>query len=84
LIFKILFFCLHFNENRKLKLITNENHFLEKLYLMLRFLKTLFKKLEKNEKKYVISDEKKYTFSKKNPWLNPKDNFGKLEKGKTY
>ena len=29
---------------------------------------------KKEKKKYVISD--------KNPWLNPKDNFGKLEKGK--
>jgi|TARA_B100000900_G_scaffold78151_1_gene62593 hypothetical protein len=29
---------------------------------------------EKNEKKYVISE--------KNIWLNPKDNFGKLEEGK--
>ena len=26
--------------------------------------------------------EKKYIISEKNPWLNPKDNFGKLEKGK--
>ena len=26
--------------------------------------------------------EKKYLISKKNPWLNPKDNFGKLERGK--
>jgi hypothetical protein len=26
--------------------------------------------------------EKKYLISKKNPWLNPKDIFGKLERGK--
>ena len=27
-------------------------------------------------------EKKKYVISEKNPWLNPKDNFGKLEKGK--
>jgi hypothetical protein len=25
-------------------------------------------------------EKKKYIISEKNPWLNPKDNFGKLEK----
>ena len=29
-------------------------------------------------------EKKKYVISEKNPWLNPKDNFGKLEKGKVY
>jgi hypothetical protein len=29
-----------------------------------------------------LATEKKYVISEKNPWLNPKDNFGKLEKGK--
>ena len=27
-------------------------------------------------------EEKKYIISEKNQWLNPKDNFGKLERGK--
>ena len=27
-------------------------------------------------------EKKKYLISKKNPWLNTKDNFGKLERGK--
>jgi len=27
-------------------------------------------------------EKKKYVISEKNPWLNPTDNFGKLEKGK--
>ena len=27
-------------------------------------------------------EKKKYIISEKNQWLNPKDNFGKLEKGK--
>ena len=30
--------------------------------------------LQKKKKKHVISE--------KNPWLNPKDNFGKLKRGK--
>ena len=29
-----------------------------------------------------IKEGKKYLISKKNLWLNPKDNFGKLELGK--
>jgi len=29
-----------------------------------------------------LTTEKKYLISKKNPWLNPKDNFVKLERGK--
>ena len=27
-------------------------------------------------------EKKKYVISEKNSWLNPKDNFGKLERGK--
>ena len=27
-------------------------------------------------------EKKKYVISEKNPWLNHKDNFGKLERGK--
>tara|TARA_B110000046_G_scaffold162855_1_gene177452 strand:+ start:394 stop:543 length:150 start_codon:yes stop_codon:yes gene_type:complete len=30
----------------------------------------------------ITKNEKKYVISEKNIWLNPKDNFGKLEEGK--
>ncbi len=30
-----------------------------------------------------IKEKKKYVISEKNPWLNPKDNFGKFERGKS-
>tara|TARA_B110000208_G_scaffold143067_1_gene172585 strand:- start:738 stop:893 length:156 start_codon:yes stop_codon:yes gene_type:complete len=39
-----------------------------------KIIQILFAKQKKEKEKHVISD--------KNPWLNPKDNFGKLEKGK--
>ena len=28
-------------------------------------------------------EKKKYVISEKNPWLNPTDNFGKFERGKS-
>ena len=31
-----------------------------------------------------VTKEKKFMISEKNPWLYPKDNFGKLEEGIAY
>lgn len=58
---------------------------------MIRYLKNFisnkivqvsFAKQKKGKKKHIILEERKYVVSEKNPWLNPRDNFGKLEQGK--
>ena len=50
---------------------------------MIRYLKNII--LNKIIRDPIVTEKKegkKYFISKKNPWLNPKDNFGKLERGK--
>ena len=50
---------------------------------MIRYLKNII--LNKIIRDPLVTDKKegeKYLISKKNPWLNPKDNFRKLEIGK--
>ena len=50
---------------------------------MIRYLKNLI--LNKIIRVPLVTEkkgEKKRLISKKNTWLNPKDNFGKLERGK--
>jgi hypothetical protein len=50
---------------------------------MIRYLKNLIlNKIIRIPLSKQKKEEKKYVISEKNPWLNPKDNFGKLEKGK--
>ena len=50
---------------------------------MIRYLKNLI--LNKSIQVPLATEKKekkKYVISEKNPWLNTKDNFGKLERGK--
>tara|TARA_B110000879_G_scaffold27584_1_gene37479 strand:+ start:448 stop:627 length:180 start_codon:yes stop_codon:yes gene_type:complete len=47
-----------------------------------KIIQILFAKQKKEKKSMLFQRKKKYSISDKNPWLNPKDNFGKLEKGK--
>ena len=50
---------------------------------MIRYLKNLIlNKIIRIPLSKQKKEEKKYVISEKNPWLNPKDNFGRLEKGK--
>lgn len=53
---------------------------------MIRYLKNIIlNKIIRDPLVTVVTEKqegKKYLISKKNPWLNPKDNFGKLERGK--
>lgn len=50
---------------------------------MIRYLKNLIlNKIIQVPMTTEKKEKKKYLISKKNPWLNPKDNFGKLERGK--
>ena len=50
---------------------------------MIRYLKELISnKITRIPLGIQKKKKKKYVISEKNTWLNPKDNFGKLEKGK--
>ena len=50
---------------------------------MIRYLKNLIlNKIIKDPLTTEKKEKKKYVISEKNPWLNPKDNFVKLERGK--
>ena len=50
---------------------------------MIRYLKNLILvKIIQDPLTTEKKEKKKYVISEKNPWLNPKDNFGKFERGK--
>ena len=50
---------------------------------MIRYLKNLILvKIIQDPLTKEKKEKKKYVISEKNPWLNPKDNFGKFERGK--
>ena len=51
---------------------------------MIRYLKNLIlNKIIKDPLTTEKKEKNKYVISEKNPWLNPKDNFGKFERGKS-
>ncbi len=51
---------------------------------MIRYLKNLILvKIIQDPLTTEKKEKKKYVISEKNPWLNPKDNFGKFERGKS-